>query len=97
MQHKKHKTSKNQLAKQKQVNTKQQNPKIFAHKNFIGWGDCLFRVSFHLKSLRKKNEFMLIASFTILLNCFMIVESSMTEGKRFLTAENTIGVTALKQ
>ena len=53
---------------------------------------------FCLEFLVKKIEFVLIASITILLNCFMIVESSMTlelfhdSGKTFLIAEKIIGV-----
>ena len=52
LQHKKHKTNKNQLTKQKQANIKKQKQRFFAHKNFIRGGKLfilrflLFKISF---------------------------------------------------
>ena len=67
MQHKKHKTSKNQLTKQKQANKKQQKQQLSAHKNFLRGRKLFILRFFRLKFLFKKIEIALIASFTILL------------------------------
>ena len=52
LQHNKHKTSKNQLTKQKQANIKKQKQRFFAHRYFIRGGKLfilrflLFKISF---------------------------------------------------
>ena len=81
------------------MNVKQKKQQCFARKNVISGKRALFL----LKSLLKKFEFVLIPSFTILLNFFMIVKGFMTVeaffdcGKTFLIAAKIIGVAVVKQ
>ena len=70
MQHKKHKTSENQLTKQKQANKKQQKQQFFAYKNFIRWKKIVYFVFLCCRNFFKnKQKSVLITSLTILLTC----------------------------